>query len=101
MQPLQQMSNPPIDREQVQTLFGPLAEVMAHHELFYTAFTTRTRDWSPKQTIGSVFMTVSAAGLFHYMLIEALVNINQYFPWLSGFFNSSLLLSSVLPQGGD
>ena len=75
MQPLQKMSSPPIDREQVQTLFGPLAEVMTHHELFYTALTARTMEWGRKQTIGSVFMTVSAAAPFHYMYIEALVMV--------------------------
>lgn len=59
MQPLQDMSSPPIDRDQVQTLFGPITDIMAHHELFYTALTTRTMEWGPKQTIGNIFMTVS------------------------------------------
>lgn len=57
------MSSPPIDRDQVRVLFGSMVEVMAHHELFYTALTTRTMDWGPKQTIGNIFMTVSTLHL--------------------------------------
>ena len=60
MKPLLGMSNPPIDREQVKILFGPIRELMTHHELFYTALTQRTMDWGPKQTVGNVFMTVSS-----------------------------------------
>ena len=58
MKPLLDMSSPPIEKEQVKTLFGPIQEVMVHHELFYTALTLRTMDWGPKQTVGNVFMTV-------------------------------------------
>ena len=67
MNPLLQMSNPPIDRDQVKVLFGPLAEVMAHHELFYTALTQCTMDWGPKQTVGNVFMIVSLIIIIHYL----------------------------------
>lgn len=59
MKPLLEMSNPSIDREQVKVLFGPIIELLAHHELFYSALTQRTMDWGPKQTVGNVFMTVS------------------------------------------
>ena len=59
MKPLQEIANPPIDKEQVKILFGPIQDLMAHHELFYTALTQRTMDWGPKQTVGNVFMTVS------------------------------------------
>ena len=63
------MSSPPIDRDQVRILFGPMVEVMTHHELFYTGLTTRTMDWGPKQTIGNIFMTVSTllTHLFSYI----------------------------------
>ncbi|CAI8009581.1 Rho guanine nucleotide exchange factor 10 [Geodia barretti] len=57
MKPLLEMSSPPIDKEQVKTLFGPIGDLMAHHELFYTALTQKSMDWGPKQLVGSVFMT--------------------------------------------
>ena len=60
MKPLLAMSSPPIDKEQVKTLFGPIGDLMAHHELFYTALTQKSMNWGPKQLVGSVFMTVSS-----------------------------------------
>ena len=58
MKSLREMASPPIDREQIKILFGPIEELMAHHELFYAALTQRTMEWGPQQTIGNIFMTV-------------------------------------------
>lgn len=60
MKPLEELargSNSILDREQVKTLFGPVADIAHHHELFYSALLSRTLDWHIQQKIGDIFMS--------------------------------------------
>ena len=60
MKPLQDLaesSNPILDHEQVKTLFGPVTDIIHHHELFYSALVSRTLDWHVQQKIGDIFMS--------------------------------------------
>ena len=75
MKPLLEMSSPPIDRDQVKTLFGPIGDLMAHHELFYTALTQKTMNWGPKELVGSVFMTVGSAFCAHAQVSAAILRL--------------------------
>ena len=54
---LAQSSAPILDSEQINTLFGTVADIAHHHELFYSALLSRTLDWHVKQKIGDIFMS--------------------------------------------
>ena len=66
MKPLIEMAEGPVpilSKEQISSLFGPLPKLLVYHELFYTALTSRTMEWSPVQRVGDIFMsTVSGWG---------------------------------------
>ena len=60
MSPLREIAegpNPILDFDNVQTLFGPIEDIVRHHELFYSALTSRTLDWTSEQRIGDIFMS--------------------------------------------
>lgn len=60
MKPLDELAQGPssiLDRELVKTLFGPIADIANHHELFYSALLSRTLDWHIQQKIGDIFMS--------------------------------------------
>lgn len=60
MRPLKELSlgpNPILSQQQVETLFGPIEDILAGQELFYSALTSRTLAWSSEQKIGDVFLS--------------------------------------------
>ena len=57
LQELSQCSTPILDSDQIRLLFGPVEDIAAHHELFYSALLSRTMDWHVRQKIGDVFMS--------------------------------------------
>ena len=100
MKPLEELAKGPnsiLYLEQVKTLFGPVADIANHHELFYSALLSRTLDWHIQQKIGDIFMSsVSNDGPY-----------TQFFSWewapstlsvLYGFCNESGC--STLPARG-
>lgn len=64
---LAQCSTPILDKEQVQLLFGSIADIAHHHELFYSALLSRTLDWNAQQKIGDIFMS-SVSNIDDYSL---------------------------------
>ena len=56
MMPLTELAQGPIpilDSDQVEHLFGPITQVLCHHELFYMALTTKTMAWTATVKIRS------------------------------------------------
>ena len=51
-----QENAPVLDRDQIQSLFGPIRLIQNQHELFYAAISEETKDWSPDTQIGGVFL---------------------------------------------
>lgn len=42
--------------DDVRHLFGPIATILEHHELFFAALSEQTKNWSPAKQIGDVFL---------------------------------------------
>ena len=54
--PLKETANTELTNDQIKYLFGPIVSILEHHELFFSALSEQTKDWSPVKQIGNSFL---------------------------------------------
>jgi Rho guanine nucleotide exchange factor 10 len=54
--PLESHNNTELTQDEIKNLFGPVVSILEHHELFFSALSEQTGDWTPDKQIGDLFL---------------------------------------------